>query len=69
MPTFLVSVLYDPGTPKHYVVENVADHRAARNHVRNNVIGYDPGVPVEVTEVPIHKNKPVRFSNLGPATN
>lgn len=65
MPNFLVTVKYDPGTPKSYIVENVADVRAARKHVRENVIGYDPGVPVEVTECPIHLNKPHKFSNLG----
>jgi len=65
MPTFLVTVAYDPGTPKHYLVENVADHRAARDHVRENIIGYDPGVPVIIVEAPIDKNKPVLFSNLG----
>lgn len=69
MPSFLVTLLYDPGTPKSYIVENVVDFWAARKHIRENVIGYDPGVPVEVTEVPVNKNKPHRFSNLGGATD
>jgi hypothetical protein len=65
MPTFLVTVCYDPGTPRAFLVENVADARAARDHVRENIIGYDPGVPVEIVETPITKNTVVRYSNLG----
>jgi hypothetical protein len=64
MSTFLVTVNYNPGTPKTYVVENAADIYAARKHVLE-IIGYDPGVPVEITEAPINTNKPHRFSNLG----
>ena len=64
MPNFLVTLLFDPGVPQLYVVENVADHRAARAHVRN-ILGYDPGVLVEVTQAPINDNNPVRYSNLG----
>ncbi len=64
MPNFLVTMLYDPGTPKSYIVEDAPDQRAARTFVRKNILGYDPGVEVEVTELPIH-NKAVKYSNLG----
>jgi hypothetical protein len=64
MSNFLVTVKYDPGVPKSYAVQNVQDARSARAHVLG-ILGYDPGVPVEVTRLPIHKNKVHRFSNLG----
>lgn len=68
MPNFLVSILYDNGpAPTHYIVENVQDHRAARKYVRTEIIGYDPGVWVEITQVPINENKPLRYPNLGGA--
>jgi hypothetical protein len=60
---FLVTVQYDPGTPKTYTVEGVPDARAARTHVREHVLGYSPGVPVEVRE--LNTAKVHRFSNLG----
>ncbi len=63
MPNFLVTLLYNPGTPKSYAVEGVVDQCAARAHVLR-ILGYDPGVSVEVIELPIY-NKPVRYSNLG----
>lgn len=65
MNKFLVTVVYDPGTPKSYVVEDVMDAREARAFVRDKIIGYDPGVAVEITQIPIHLNKTVRYSNLG----
>ena len=63
MPDFLVTVKYD--THAVYLVQDVSDHNAARKYVRETIILYDPGVPVEVTETPIDKNKTQRFSNLG----
>jgi len=64
MPSFFVEIKYDPGTPRAYAVENVADVQAARARVLE-IIGYDPGVPVEITELPINSGKVTRFSNLG----
>jgi hypothetical protein len=64
MTTYLVAVKYNPGLSKSYIVEGVNSHDQARARVVK-IIGYDPGVPVEVTEVPIDKNKPVRYQNLG----
>jgi len=64
MNSYLVTVKYEPGTPKTYLVQNVSNHDAARARVAS-IIGYDPGVPVEVVETPINKNKPVLYSNLG----
>ena len=64
MNKYLVTLKYDPGTPKSYLVEDVLDAREARAVVRA-ILGYDPGVAVEVTPLPIHLNKPVRYSNLG----
>lgn len=61
MATYLVTVKYDPGKPKMYVVENKQSAEAAKDHVVNNVILYHPGVPIEVIEAPINKNKPVVF--------
>jgi len=61
---FIVRILYDPGVPAEYLVEDVSDARAARARVLA-LFGYDPGVPVEITQVPINRNKAERFSNLG----
>jgi hypothetical protein len=62
MPNFLVTLKFDPGTPKHYAVQDVPDHKAARDYVRN-LLGYDPGVAV--TLIPVHKNEAAKFSTLG----
>jgi hypothetical protein len=64
MPSFLVEVQYNPGTPRSFAVENVADARVARARVLE-IIGYDPGVPVEITQLPINSGTVTRFSNLG----
>lgn len=64
MPDFLVTVNYNPGKPVSYIVEGVATHEAARARVLE-ILRYDPGVPVEVTQTPININKPVRYSNFG----
>ena len=61
---YLVKVTYNPGPSKSYIVENVATHEAARAKVLA-LIGYDPGVPVAVTECPLNKNVPRNYSNLG----
>lgn len=55
MPNFLVGVLYRPGAPRFYVVENVTDHRAARAHVREQVIGYDPAFRLKSQKFPSTK--------------
>lgn len=60
MATFLVEVLYNPGTPKMYIAEGKT-HREARDHVVNNIIMYDPGVPIRVTQTPINKGEVVTF--------
>ena len=64
MTNYLVTVKYNPGTPKSYVVQDVNSHDEARAKVAS-IIGYDPGVPVEVLQAPVNKHKPVKYSNLG----
>ena len=64
MPDFLVTLKYNPGIPRSYLVENVATHDAARLKVYN-ILFYDPGVPVEVTQTPITKNEARQYPNLG----
>jgi hypothetical protein len=69
MPQYLVAVVYHENKPrmspwsKFYLVEakNVYDAR----RVARELHGYDPGVPVEVTETPINENKTQHFLSLG----
>ncbi len=58
-PIFSVEILYDPGTPVCYLL-NADDWRDALIQVRDKV-GYNPGVPVRVTEAPINVNKSRTF--------
>lgn len=59
MPNFLVTVkhsMYDPERKDtQYVVENVSDRWAARRHVRENIIGYDPGASLVTVELPLRE--------------
>jgi hypothetical protein len=44
---FLITVCYDPGTPKAYLVTDAPNGYDAKDAVMAT-IGYDPGVPVRV---------------------
>src|SRR5262245_8923450 len=46
---YLVTVMYDPGTPKGYLVRHAQDHLTAKEAVLKN-LGYDPGVLFRVRE-------------------
>ena len=65
MPDFLITLHYNPGIGKHYFVEEQPNERAARQHLADNIIGYDPGVEVSITETPINANPTYRFMTLG----
>lgn len=61
MANYLVTVKYNPGEPKAYLVENKETAEQAKDHVVN-LLMYHPGVPIEVIETPVNKNKPVVFN-------
>jgi hypothetical protein len=65
MPSYLVTMKYNEHLHRQYFVQNVEGHRAAMAYVLEHNTLYDPGVPVEVTEVPINNNKTRHFENLG----
>lgn len=41
---YIVTVKYDPGTPKQYLVSADSEIAAKKEFIRQN--GYDPGVPI-----------------------
>lgn len=59
MPNFLVTVQYSMYDPERkdtaYVVENVPDKWAARKHVKENILGYEPGAPMLTIELPLRE--------------
>jgi hypothetical protein len=65
MPDFYITLHYNPGIDTNYLVEDKPDQLAARQHLADNIIGYDPGVEVSITETPINTNPTYRYMNLG----
>ena len=55
MNDYLVTVAYNPGTPKTYIVLRAPDVNGAGDIVLRT-IGYNPGVPVRV--------EPISFANI-----
>jgi hypothetical protein len=69
MSQYLVAIVYHSNKPRQspwstfYLVE--ADGVFNARRAARELHGYDPGVPVEVTETPIDKNKTQHFLTLG----
>lgn len=47
---YIVTVKYDPGVPKQYVISADSAIDAKKEFIRQN--GYDPGVPISVVPQP-----------------
>lgn len=65
MPDYYITLLHNPDAPTNYLVRDQPNELAARQFLADTIIGYDPGVEVDITETPITENSTYRYSNLG----